>query len=54
MKGVAHVALGDVDGNLTEAEVSYKEGEADFNGNYQIPAEGDKYIFVRHLAPSRK
>ena len=46
MNGVAHAALGIVGGNLTEAEVSYKEGVADFNGNYQIPADGEKYYLV--------
>jgi len=31
---------------LTETEVSYREGEADFNGNFQVPVEGEPYLFV--------
>ena len=46
MGGVAHTALGGIEGNMSEQEVSYREGVADFNGNYQIPVEGEKYLFV--------
>lgn len=35
-----------VDGNLSETEVSYQEGVADFNNNYQVPVEGEPYLLV--------
>lgn len=46
MNGVAHTALGDIEGVYHNKDVSYREGVPDFNGNYQIPTEGEQYVFV--------
>lgn len=34
---------------MTETDVSYREGEQDFNGNYQVPVEGEPYLMVSVL-----
>lgn len=42
MQNTAYAELGGEFAGLETA--SYQEGVADFNGNYQIPLDGEKYI----------